>query len=130
MQKKTSLKSLAQYGVSFVIQHSFCCILPLVGALIGANLFTFHNAGFELMMAFIGALIGVKLDDFLHKKDLHDCACHHDHEQAHEIGHSHAHKKENFWREKVKPVAKKYALPLLFAIAVWSIHFLIFRDHH
>lgn len=78
-------------------------------------------------MAFIGALIGVKLDDYLHKKDLHDCACHHhEHDkedQPHQV-------KASFWNEKLKPMVKKYTLPLFFAIAVWGLHFLFFRHHH
>lgn len=142
----SSFKTFRKYGLSFVLQHSFCCILPLLGALLGANILPFHNPLLELCLAVGGTILGVAVDDYLHKKDIHNCACHddeqtqgqekthahsHGHHGEHGHGHHHHHDTEtaplSFLREKGTTLFKKYAFPFIFAFAIWGLHQIFFH---
>lgn len=125
MNKKITARNITQLGLTFVIQHSFCCILPFVGALIGANILSFHNPLFELGLAIFGSFLGVQLDKYLHRKDIHDCHCHHDHDDVHGGHHHHEETSTN----KLLALIKPYALPLVFAFMVWGAHQVLFHQH-
>lgn len=111
-----TLSNMRRYGVPFMIQHAFCCFLPILGAVLGASIPGVHNPFLELGLALGGAVLGVQIDKALHHKNLHDCECHEEGEKV---------KQNPFMR-----LLKTYGLPLIFAFGVWAIHIAVFHGDH
>tara|TARA_Y100001001_G_C7983057_1_gene300098 strand:+ start:1092 stop:1529 length:438 start_codon:yes stop_codon:yes gene_type:complete len=105
-----------------MLQHTFCCFLPILGAVLGAAIPGVHNPFLELGLALGGAVLGVQVDKLLHKKKMHDCACHESDADIVNVS------QENHAR--FKGLVKAYGLPLIFALGVWAIHLVAVHGNH
>lgn len=103
LRMQFNLQAVKTKGLTLMIEHAPCCLLSIVGGLVGVSAFN-HNPVLELGFALGGAVVGEYIG---HKYFAKNCT----------------HKSD------FRTTAKRYGLSLAFGLASWGAHQAFLHDH-